>query len=140
MTQHSVVPGIERIDHVSILVADWERSLRFYGDFLGMACTLRACLPNGEKIARFSDEVGYEIELISHSGGQAPLCSPIAHLALAVRDVEEAIRAAETGGYVVTRRPTKIDVEGFHATVAFFTGPNGESLELIRTRAVPDGS
>jgi len=131
MPNSTRIPGIEGIHHVSIHCVDWEGSLRLYGERLGLTRTAEARLPDGRRIVRYADRAGYEIELVS-SEETAPTSGPIAHIALSVVDVDEAIRAVEAAGYPVTVPSTALDVEGLRATIAFFTGPNGESLELIR--------
>jgi len=131
MTQRPVAPRIERIDHVSIRVTDWEQSLRFYGDVLGLECTIDARLPDGRRLVRFAGGEGSEIELISRDLAPGPTGGSIAHIALAVRDVEQALQAIEIEGFAATRSSTKLDIEGLRATIAFFAGPNGESFELI---------
>jgi catechol 2,3-dioxygenase-like lactoylglutathione lyase family enzyme len=138
MNRRPVVPGFEGIHHVSIRATDWEGSLRFYGELLGLTRTAEARFPNGKQIVRFADAAGYEIELVSHDAQVTVVDGPVAHIALAVADVQQAIRVIEGEGFLVTRPPTDLDIDGLRATIAFFTGPNGESLELIREIAPPD--
>jgi catechol 2,3-dioxygenase-like lactoylglutathione lyase family enzyme len=138
MNRRPVLPGFEGIPHVSIRATDWEASVRFYGELLGLARTAEARFPDGRQIVRFADTAGYEIELVSRGAEAAAVDGPIAHIGLAVADVEQAIRVIESEGFPVTRPPTDIDIDGLRATIAFFTGPNGESLELIRAIAPRD--
>jgi len=138
MNQRPLVPGIEGIHHVAIRATDWEGSLRFYGELLGFARTAEARFPDGRRIVRFADASGYEIELASCDAKTAAIDGPVAHIGLAVADVEQAIRAIEREGFHVTRPPADVEIDGLRATIAFFTGPNGESLELIREIAPLD--
>ena len=59
----------------------------------------------------------------------------IAHLAFEVEDVPAMLERIRDHGLRVVVEPTEIDTDGLHATIAFFEGPNGESIELIRDHA-----
>lgn len=131
---------IGRLHHVSIQTIDWERSLAFYGEVLGLVCTSRVHLPNGKRLALFGAPATTRIELVSPPSGETPPLAehakpPIAHLAFEVENVPEALSRLRAHGLRVLVEPTEIDTDGLHATIAFFEGPNGESIELIKDHA-----
>jgi len=125
------------LHHVSIQTTDWERSLGFYRDTLGLKRTMHAQLPGGKEIVLFGNENGTRVELISPAAHpmERSKSGAIAHLAFEVSDVARTITEIRRLGYQVTTDTTEIDVPGLHATIAFFEGPNGESIELIRNHS-----
>ena len=56
-------------------------------------------------------------------------------LAFKVENVPEALSRLRAHGLRVLVEPSEIDTDGLHATIAFFEGPNGESIELIKDHA-----
>ena len=129
------IPGAKSVHHVSIRAVDWDGSLRLYRDLLGMEPVADASFPDGKRLVRLSDREGREIELVSADADRetaTPAAGAIAHIAFAVSDVAEAVAVVEAQGLTVTMPPTEMDITGLRATIAFFLGPNGESIELFR--------
>ena len=124
---------IGSLDHVSIQTIDWERSLGFYRGALGLKRTMHAQFPGGKEIVLLGDENGTRVELISPPAHPTERSNSgvIAHIAFEVSDVAGTIAEIRRLGYRVTTDTTEIDVPGLRATIAFFEGPNGESIELI---------
>lgn len=132
--------GIGRLHHVSIQTIDWERSLAFYGEVLGLPCTSQVRLPNGKRLALFGSTESTRIELASPPPGKTPspaedATTVITHLAFQVKDVPAVLDRIRAHGLRIRVEPTEIDTDGLHATIAFFEGPNGESIELITDHA-----
>jgi predicted enzyme related to lactoylglutathione lyase len=127
------VIGVERTDFVSILTADRERALRFYGETLGLRRNERA----HEEWPEFeTGNVTLSIVPIQQIGRDelTPSTSPIA---LRVGDVEEARRNLEEAG-------VEFYTETYDSGVchmAFFKDPDGNALCLHRRYApYSDGS
>ena len=132
--------SIGRLHHVSIQTSDWNASLTFYGEVLGLPLTSHAHLANGKQLVLFGSPASTRVELVSpQPGGMPPMpegSQPvIAHLAFEVKDLPAMLEHIRAHGLRVLVEPTEIDTEGLHATIAFFEGPNGESIELIEDHA-----
>jgi glyoxylase I family protein len=83
---------------------------------------------------------GSHIELFqprdtSPKPGDAAPNDPLTHLALATTDARGAIEHVRAAGYQVTTEPRDVDLDGLRATIAFFRGPSGESIELFQPLA-----
>lgn len=127
------------LHHISIQTMDWEASIQFYQDVLGM-----------EKVAEFGSPErpivlldigdGSHVELLAPKT-DIPLMNnsapgmPIAHLALAVADTRVAIEHVREAGYLITTEPRTVNLSGMSVTIAFFKGPNGEEIEFFQTHA-----
>ena len=140
MTGSAITQGIGRLHHVSIQTIDWEKSLAFYGKVLGLPCTSQSRLSNGKRLALFGAPESTRIELASPPPGEPAQSTEaakpaIAHLAFDVKDVTATLERIRAHGLRVVVEPTEIDTDGLHATIAFFEGPNGESIELFRDHA-----
>jgi predicted enzyme related to lactoylglutathione lyase len=127
------VIGVERTDFVSILTEDRERSLRFYGETLGLRRNEKA----HEEWPEFeTGNLTLSIVSIDKIGRDTltPSTSPIA---LRVPDVEAARRTLEEAG-------VEFYTETYDSGVchmAFFKDPDGNALCLHRRYAsYSDGS
>ena len=115
------------LDHAGVLVADIERSVRFYCDVLGLHETTRVAL--GDEQLVFLAAGGGFVELVS-TGRTAARGGVVDHLALRVPDVGVALqRLREHGAHVLDEQP--LDVPQLPARIAFVEGPDGERIELI---------
>lgn len=135
-TKNKVLQGCG-LHHVSIQTQDWEASIRFYQDVLGMDVVAKFGSPE-RPILLLDIGDGSHVELLAPKAGQADgknslPGSPIVHLALAVADTRAAVEHVRRAGFLVTTEPRIIDLSGMRVTVAFFTGPNGEDIEFFQT-------
>ena len=124
--------------HIAIQTKDWDASLRLYRDVLGMPVVAEGGTPE-RRILLLDIGDGSHMELFaprpttsdcSPSVGQ----SPITHIALTAADTRQAIEHVRQAGYEVTTEPKDIQLGPIQATIAFFNGPNGESIEFFQTR------
>jgi catechol 2,3-dioxygenase-like lactoylglutathione lyase family enzyme len=140
-THNPIIPGCG-LHHISILTRDYAESVRFYRDVLGMSLRLEfnigvrpyALLDMGDgsyielQSPRLPDESAKrEPEISDQATGV-----PVAHFALATTDVRGAIEKVRAAGYPVTVEPKDVQLNTLPASVAFFTGPSGESVELFQ--------
>ncbi len=130
--KNRVLPGCG-FHHISIQTANIDDSIRFYRDALGMTLAMEF-LAGGRRFALLDIGDGSFIELqvrpanVPATGAGGAL----AHFALATRDTRAAIERARQAGYPVTSEPREVMLNNLPATVAFFTGPSGESVELFQ--------
>ena len=130
--------GIAGLHHVSLRVADLDRSLALYRDVLGFTVRTSFVLLDRRFAILETGNSGY-LELVEwpdrvHPGREDDV---IWHLALRTSDIERSFDAVSKAGYPITRPITPLDlvntVNGvaFSLRVAFFRGPDGEDVELL---------
>jgi catechol 2,3-dioxygenase-like lactoylglutathione lyase family enzyme len=146
------------IDHVGLTVSSLERSLRFYGDLLGLrelgrsddgGPWLDAIIDRDRAAARTADldaGEGRVLELIEYRNPRDPPASGgsarpgTLHVAILVESVENVLaRLAGAGAVPVSRCPVVLDLPGtrWHgATVAYVQDPDGALVELVETARV----
>ena len=132
-THNSTLPGCG-FHHISIQTVDFDAALRFYRDTLGM----REHQPfevGGRRFVLLDCGDGSFVELQEPEGG-TPIPSetvPLAHFALAAADTRAAVEMVRQAGCPITMEPKQVNLGGkLQAVVSFFTGPNGESVELFQ--------
>lgn len=133
--------SIAGIHHVSVRVADLERSLALYRDTLGLIVKTAFSI-NGRRWAMVEAGNSGYIELVETKDAvhTARGDDVLWHFAVRVSDVEPAIEAVRQAGYAVTRDIKSLDLmdtarqEAFTIRVAFFRGPDGEEIELFEDR------
>jgi len=131
-TQNTTIPGCG-FHHISIQTADIDRSIRFYRDVLGMQLRLEFMI--GERrfaLLNMGDGSYIELQVARGAVPDPAAGSPLAHFALAASDVRAAIEKVRAAGYPITVEPKEAQLGSLSASVAFFTGPNGESVELFQ--------
>ncbi|MEO7913671.1 MAG: VOC family protein [Roseiflexaceae bacterium] len=64
---------------------------------------------------------------------QPPSVNVLTHIALATTDTRTATEHVRQAGYTVTVEPKDVQLGPVAATIAFFTGPNGETIEFFQT-------
>jgi catechol 2,3-dioxygenase-like lactoylglutathione lyase family enzyme len=120
---------VERTDFVSVPVTDIERSVKWYGETLGLEQVGFGGWPEfqlGENVSLYLiDPTNY---------GQEFKGPHTASIALRVRDVEEARRELESRG--IEFRSEIFDTGVCH--MAFFADPDGNELMLHRRYAPRD--
>jgi catechol 2,3-dioxygenase-like lactoylglutathione lyase family enzyme len=137
-TRNQVIAGCGA-HHIALQSRDWEASLRLYRDVLGMIVVREWGAP-GRRAALLDMGDGSHVELFEprertpKPGAPAPN-DPLTHLALATTDTRAAIEQVRAAGHPVTTEPMDVDLNGLKATIAFFRGPSGESIEFFQTLA-----
>jgi catechol 2,3-dioxygenase-like lactoylglutathione lyase family enzyme len=150
----SVPIGLDYVDHVSLAVADLERSLRFYVALTGVEPDLCDERIDGEGLQRVSAAPGLrmryatlplrnvEINLIEFSGpGDVPAPRPrqspgTIHLCFRAGDLDGTVARMRAAGFEFVADP--YTVPSFEATpgsvglrFAYFDDPDGNHLEVI---------
>jgi catechol 2,3-dioxygenase-like lactoylglutathione lyase family enzyme len=114
---------LKALDHVGILVADLDRSLRFYVDGLGMELMRRR---EGAAVVKIGDQ---EINMFANPGlpaGSEP--QRIDHFCLTVdyADADALIAALHEAGIAIARGP----IARRDGTAFFLRDPDGVQVEL----------
>jgi diaminopimelate decarboxylase len=152
----AATPGARAIDHVSVTCASIERSLAFYRDGLGLTVRERG-LETDERIGavvgllgarlRFADLAlgdGGLLELLEYESpaGRAlrprPNDAGAAHVALAVDDLDGALRRLQRLGFPSRSAPVTLDDHDGtwkDVRIAYVDDPDGFVVELIERPA-----
>ena len=153
MDKNPGTAGVERAVHVSLVVSNLEKSLRYYCEGLGFQELLR--MEMGQEVAsigQIEGEVRFNSVLVTRDGlviqiinwpspgvtsppGVKPLneCG-LTHIGIVVEDVDKAVDAlVKLGGSVIEGSRTKL--EG--ADVVMTLDPDGTRIEIERVDNVP---
>jgi glyoxylase I family protein len=123
---------LNRVHHIAIICADYERSKRFYTEILGLKI-VQEIYREERKSYKLDLEVGgyYQIELFSFVDPPArpsrPEATGLRHLAFEVDDVDAA--AAYLNNHGVETEPIRVDVHT-RKRFTFFADPDGLPLEF----------
>lgn len=126
------------LHHVAVVSTKYDESLEFYRDLIGLR-VVHSWSGGGRRLCLLAAGEAC-IELIekltpSASSGQASE-PPIAHMTFRVDDVDGAIASVRQRGYEVTVEPKDVLLGDRPARLAFFVGPNGETLEFFSSKTV----
>ncbi len=154
MSKSTGAAGVLRAIHLSVVVSDLERSLRFYREGLGFRELMR--LEQGQEVApigQFEGEVRFISALVMRDGMVLQIITwpapgtiaakgtkrlnecGLTHIGIAVEDVDHAIAAlVALGGSVIEATRTRL--EG--ADVVMMLDPDGTRIEIERVDNLPD--
>jgi|SRR5215831_2620635 len=123
-----------RILHTAYFVSDIERSLKFYGDVLGMKEQQRFELDDGVKevILAFPESKGAGVILMWNTKRTASyqIGDGYSRVVLMVADLESAIRHLRSHGVTFTKEPT--DAHGLRYCI--IKDPDGYGIELLQLK------
>lgn len=131
---NSVIPDAG-FHHVALYTLDYERTVAFYTEVLGMNVAVAWTAPDGRRLALLDIGNGEYIEVIAQTADQGPASGqqhPWMHLALATSDPDAVWRRAVDAGCRSVLEPKDVHLDSVAARIAFFEGPNGEVIELFR--------
>ena len=134
-TKNAVIPG-GGCHHIALQVRDMNESLKFYRDVLGMSVVAQFGSPE-RRIFLLDMGDGSHMELFdptpdSPKPGDAAANEPVMHFALTTTDTKSATEHVRAAGYTITVEPKTVDLGAMTVTIAFFDGPNGESIEFFQ--------
>ena len=135
--KNQAIPG-GGTHHIAVQTRDWDESLKFYRDLLGMTPVVEFGTPE-RRILLLDVGDGSHIEIFQPKAdtptpGSAAANDPVIHFALTTTDLRGVLERVRAAGCTVTAEPRDITLpNGWDITVAFFLGPSGESIELLQT-------
>ncbi|CAG9621670.1 VOC family protein [Sutcliffiella rhizosphaerae] len=127
--------AIKRLEHIGVMVKDMELSIDFYTNVLGFITKGKVDHPNGQiKLAflGFNDCEETELELIQGYHDQLPAEGKVHHLALTVDNIEVEYERLKELDVTFIEKEITILPDG--ARYIFFTGPDGEWIELFESK------
>ena len=123
------------VHHIAVRTTDYDGTVAFYRDLLGMSVAAEWAAADGRQLALLEIGGGSYIEVIGFGadagaveGGQA---HPWMHLAIATTDPDSVWQRATSAGYKSVIEPKDVQLGDIAARIAFFEGPNGEVIELF---------
>lgn len=125
---------IEGIHHVCVKCksgADYEKTLSFYRDTLGLAVV--RSWGEGKSAGAHLDAGGGLIEIFANAA-DAPGQGAVRHFSLKTSDVDACAKAVKDAGYEVFLPPRDITIASdlpYPARIAFCRGPVGEEIEFF---------
>lgn len=124
--------GIQKLEHVGVVVKSIDRSAEFYEKVLGMELKeIRQPNPHTRLgFLAFPGSKNQIIELVEREHSKLPNERAVQHIAFTVDDIEEEVaRLAQLG---VTFMNEKVITLGDGTRFIFFKGPDGEHFELYQ--------
>ncbi len=121
------------VHHISIKARNFDKSLEFYRDVLGFKQKHLWDHETGP-VALLDLGDGNYLEIWSGSHGSASEKTGIIHFALKTDDLDGSVERLRSAGVNITLEPLDIIIPGtpeLNARIAFFHGPDGESIELF---------
>lgn len=122
--------------HIAINTGDFDASVRFYTEVLGFTKAL--CWQNGAQRAVMLDTGdGACIEMFSDTASKRGQEGPVIHFALRTTKCDAIIERVRAAGMEITAEPNDVTIASdppVDIRIAFFNGPNGESIELFQYR------
>lgn len=123
--------GVERIDHVAIVVPDFDATVASLTTALGLRCARigRLGRDGSRRIAMIADGTGFKLEIIEAPADGAT-GAELDHVAVRVLDVDASHEHLVGAGFAEERAPRRL--EPAHARTALLTEPSGLQVQIIR--------
>lgn len=120
--------------HTAIRAADFDATLRFYRETLGMTTKI-TWGETPERAAMVDAGDGNYVEIFERRPDESGSGSPILHFALRTDNCSEMLEQVRATGAEVTMEPKEITIASnvgpVEVKIAFFKGPDGEVIELF---------
>jgi glyoxylase I family protein len=120
--------------HVALRVKDFDETVRFYKDGLGLK--ERLAWGEGDGRAMMLDAGNDNCVEIFAGGKSAPAEGTLTHLALRTSNCDAALERARAAGATVTVEPKSVNIPAetgpFSVRIAFVRSPGGELVEFFQ--------
>ena len=120
--------------HVAIRVKDFDETVRFYRDGLGLK--ERLAWGEGDERAMLLDAGNGNCIEVFAGGQEAPAEGPIVHMSLLTEDCDAVLKRAEDAGATVTVPAKSVDIPAetgpVPVRIAFIRAPGGEVIEFYQ--------
>jgi len=126
------MPAVKKLLHTRMRVDDWDRTVKFYTDVLGLELADQRVSPRGAKLAFLRTPNSEELLEITYfpDSGPVKVQPDLMHLAFEVEDLEAYGKYLESKGIKFSDGPTVSKNTG--SVFAFIDAPEGYEIELIQ--------
>lgn len=130
--------------HVAVVTRNFDKTLDFYTELLGFKPRVHWQEAPRRAVMLDTGDGNY-IEVFENPERpehQDAGNEPWFHIALRCTNLDEVITRVRDAGYTITMEPADLDIEASDSDetipirIAFFTGPNGESIELFQNEVL----
>lgn len=133
-TKNQVIAGLGT-HHIAIQTVDFEASVTFYTEVLGMTEVV-SFETGGRRAVILDIGDGSHLELFEPVPGSQPSNDAagniVFHFALQTSDIESALARVRAAGMEITVELRTTDLGPLNVSLAFFKGPSGEVLEFFQ--------
>lgn len=133
------MPHITGFHHTAIRSSDFDASVRFYENVLGLKTRI-TWGEAGKRAIMLDTGDGSHVEIFESLEPRSDAESTILHFALKTDDCSGMLEKVRHSGALVTIEPKSVTIESHLGPVlvkiAFFKGPDGEVIELFESAAV----
>lgn len=130
---------IQGFHHTAIRTADFERSVKFYTEVLGLKVRITWGQSPG-RAAMIDAGDGNYIEIFEREKAFEPAEGTILHFALRTNDCAAMLEQVRAGGAEITLEPKAVTIDSSAGSIvvkiAFFKGPDGEIVELFQNEVL----
>ncbi len=131
--------AVKGYHHVALRAHDFEASVKFYREGLGLSEVL-AWGESAGRAVMLDVGGGSRLEIFAGGSGSPPAEGAFLHVAFSTADCDAALARARNAGGRVTKEPTNVTIEGRPrpavVRIAFCTGPDGEVIEFFQSRDI----
>ena len=128
------MPKITGFHHTAIRSTDFDASVRFYEDVLGLKRRISWGDP-GKRAIMIDAGDGNYVEIFESSEPLRDKEATILHFALRTDDCSAMLEVVRKSGAEVTMEPKEVTIDSnvgpVPVKIAFFKGPDGEIIELF---------
>ena len=136
-TKNKVIAGLGT-HHIAIQTTDYEASLAFYSEVMGMTEVV-GFETGGRRAVILDIGDGSHLELFEPIPGTQPANDAtgdiVFHFALQTTDIEAALERVREAGMEITVELRTTDLGSLNVSLAFFKGPSGEVVELFQVNS-----
>ncbi len=122
--------------HIAMKVKDFDKTVQFYRDVLGMT-PFKQWGQDDSRAVMLDSGDGSCLEIFAGGSGEPKPEGAFMHLAFNCADVKTVIERVRQAGMTVTMETKDLEIPSsppYPVRIAFFKGPEGELVELFQTR------
>lgn len=127
------------LHHVALNAADFDATIRFYVEGLGLDIHYQWVMSRGSRAAMLGGVNGTNIEVFEAPGRPQPVDGAINHFALKTDNVDREYTAAVEAGATPQAEPMDFALSGSppaKARIAFCRGLDGEMIEFFQSEDI----
>ncbi|WP_026672015.1 VOC family protein [Alkalihalobacterium bogoriense] len=126
--------AIQKIEHVGIMVSNYDKSVRFYNETVGLDVLTELKIEGGPQLAFLGSKQSGHIylEIVETLDQPFPTEGRVHHVAFTVSDLASEIQTLQEKGVTFLTETPQTLPNG--AQYIFFVGPDEERIELFQPK------